>query len=347
MNFLPPLPGGEPGEGNGAAPALDLQPAEAAPELELCPACGSAAFRVLFEAGDHLFRTTDERFHVVECSACRLLRLRPRPKPAELWRYYPREYWFVPGAGRGARLLEAYRRFVLRDHVRFVEKALAHSQAEGLVLDVGCGGGLFLRLLKERGHRVVGLDFSLAAAGVAWEHNGVPALCGSLSQAPLPAGSCAAVTMFHVLEHLYEPADYLRAAHSLLHDDGRLIVQVPNAASWQFLLLGEHWRGLEVPRHLFNFRASDLEVLLDRCGFAVVRVKHFTLRDNPACLATSLAPGLDPMVRQIRGTAETPRVAFWKNAAYFALVAACLPFTLLEAACRAGGTVLMEARKKR
>jgi len=347
LNFLPPLP--DPGveREERAAPALDVETPETAPPAELCPACGADEMRVLFEAEDHLFRTTEERFRVVECRACRLLRLTPRPAPAQLWRYYPREYWFVPGTDRGAQLLEAYRRFVLRDHVRFVEKALARSEAGGLVLDVGCGGGLFLRLLKERGYRVVGLDFSLAAAGVAWEHNGVPALCGSLSQAPLPAGSCAAVTMFHVLEHLYDPAEYLRAAHSLLHDDGRLIVQVPNAASWQFLLLGEHWRGLEVPRHLYNFRAGDLEVLLDRCGFEVVRVKHFSLRDNPACLATSLAPGLDPMVRQIRGVAESPRAAFWKNVAYFALVAACLPFTLLEAACRAGGTVMMEARKKR
>lgn len=347
MSFVPPLPSGETGEGNGASPALAIEQAGVAAEAEACPACGAAEIRVLFEAGDHLFRTTDERFQVVECAACRLLRLAPRPTPSQLWRYYPREYWFVPGTDAGARLVESYRRFVLRDHVRFVEKALAHSEATGIVLDVGCGGGLFLRLLKERGYRVVGLEFSLAAAGIAWEYNGVPALCGSLSKAPLPAGSCAVITMFHVLEHLYEPADYLRAARSLLHDDGRLIVQVPNAASWQFLLFGEHWRGLEVPRHLYNFRAGDLEVLLDRCGFEVVRVKHFSLRDNPACLATSLAPGLDPMVRQIRGAAETPRAALWKNIAYFVLVAACLPFTLLEAACRAGGTVMMEARKKR
>jgi len=40
--------------------------------------------------------------------------------------------------------------------------------------------------------------------------------------------------MYHVLEHLYDPVAYLDAAHSLLAPDGRLIVQVPNVASWQF-----------------------------------------------------------------------------------------------------------------
>ncbi len=112
--------------------------------------------------------------------------------------------------------------------------------------------------------------------------------------------------MFHVLEHLYEPHAYMEAAHELLRPDGRLVIQVPNAASWQFLLLGENWSGLDVPRHLLTFRASDLEVLLDRCGFEAVRYKYFSLRDNPAGLATSLAPWLDPMARRVRGVRGRP-----------------------------------------
>ena len=73
-----------------------------------------------------------------------------------------------------------------------------------------------LRLLSERGYATVGLDFSLDAAGMAWKQNGVPAVCASLSKAPFAAGSCAAITMFHVLEHLYDPVSYIEAAHRLL-----------------------------------------------------------------------------------------------------------------------------------
>ena len=124
------------------------------------------------------------------------------------------------------------------------------------------------------------------------------------------------------------------------------MVQVPNAACWQFLLLGENWSGADVPRHLWNFRPQDLEILLDRFGFDVVRVKHFSLRDNPASLATSLAPGLDPMARRVRGVVESSAEHLLKDLVYFGLVVASLPFTLLEAACRAGSTVMMEARKK-
>lgn len=304
--------------------------------------------RTLFSATDRLYRTTAKSFQIVECRKCRLIRLHPQPSPLELRDYYPPGYWYTPEATRADRLEQRYRRFVLRDHLRFVERALSDAEEEGLVLDVGCGGGLFLQMLSERRQvRVAGLDFSLDAANVAWRRSGVPAVCATLSRAPFAPETCAAITMFHVVEHLYEPASYLEGARQLLRPEGRLILQVPNAACWQFLLLGERWNGIDVPRHLINFRLSDIERLLAHCGFEIVRTKHFSLRDNPAGMATSLAPMLDPMARRLREVAETPRERLWKDLIYVALVGACLPFTILEAACRAGSTIMVEARKKK
>jgi SAM-dependent methyltransferase len=302
---------------------------------------------VLFEATDRVYATTEKIFEIVECGQCRLIRLHPQPTPRELRHYYPPGYSMEPEISRIDRLEGIYRRLVLRDPVRFVERALAECGEEGLVLDVGCGSGTFLEMLVERGRaRVVGLDFALDAAHAAWRNAGVPAACGTLSRAPFAPGSCAAITMFHVLEHLYRPASYLEAARELLGSGGRLIVQVPNAACWQFLLFGERWSGLEVPRGLFQFRRRDLEALLDQCGFEVVRCKYFSWRDNPQGMATSLAPRLDPTGRRLRQVNEPPRVRFLKDMAFLGLVLLCLPFTWLEAACRAGSTMTIEARRK-
>ncbi len=307
--------------------------------------------RILFSATDRLYRTTQKIFQIAECRQCRLIRLSPLPSPQELGDYYPKDYWFVPEPSAADRLEQAYRRFVLRDHLHFVERALRESEEDGLILDVGCGGGLFLQMLAERGgpalrKRIAGLDFSLDAANAAWRTAGVPVVCGTLTRAPLAPGSCAAVTMFHVLEHLYDPATYLDAAHQLLRPDGRLIVQVPNAGCWQFLLFGERWNGIDVPRHLIDFRLADLDSLLENCGFEVLRHKHFSLRDNPTGMASSIAPGLDPMARRIRGVVETQRERVLKDLLYLGLAAVSLPFTLLEATCRAGSTIMVEARKK-
>lgn len=322
-------------------------PAAPAPETGFpCPACGRRKATTLYRSTDRLYGTTTDEFTIVECASCKLIRLDPQPRQAELFRYYPRSYWFAPGDHAAERWEERYRRWVLGDHVRFVERALENSGESGPVLDVGCGGGLFLKLMGRKGVPVMGLDISVEAARVATHFNGVPVLCGWLPDAPLPAGSCAVVTMFHLLEHLYDPPAFLEAARRLLKPEGRLVLQVPNASCWQFLLFGERWNGLDVPRHLFDFKQSDIEALLEECGFEPVRFKHFSLRDNPAGLATTLAPSLDPMARRVRRVAETPNVRFAKDVGYLALLIAALPFTVLEAACRAGSTLMVEARKK-
>jgi SAM-dependent methyltransferase len=283
---------------------------------------------------------------VVECTGCGLMRLDPWPEAGELGQYYPEGYWWAEGESAAARLEGWYRRIVLSDHVRFVRRALGRAGGGRVVLDVGCGGGLFARMLREAGWQAIGLDNSEQAAGLAWRGNDVPAVCALLEASPIAPGRCAAVTMFHVLEHVMRPGEYLEQARDMLAPEGRLIVQVPNAACWQFLLLGENWNGLDIPRHLIDFRKKDLEELVARCGFEVVARKQFSLRDNPAGLATSLAPGLDPMARRLRGAAEPAGMKLAKDALYFALVLGSLPFTTIEAACRAGSTIMIEARKR-
>jgi len=313
--------------------------------MSACAVCGCDRITPLFKGSDRLYRTTRREFAVVRCGECGLVRLDPQPAPEELRTYYPGSYWFAMDQSFVSRLEEAYRRVVLRGHVRFVEGALRASSARGPLLDVGCGGGLFLGMMRERGYRVVGLDFSREAAGVAWNQQQAPAVAGDLERAPLRAGSFAGVVMSHVLEHVYNPRAYLAAARDLLACDGRLVVNVPNAASWQFRLLGRSWNGVDVPRHLFDYRDSDMEQLLHACGFEVVRRRYFSLRDNPAGLATSLAPGMDPMARRVRRIREGSPARLAKDLAYLTLVVAALPFTILEAACRAGSTVMIEARR--
>ncbi|MEO8595690.1 MAG: class I SAM-dependent methyltransferase [Candidatus Solibacter sp.] len=314
--------------------------------MSVCLMCGATQATARFHGSDRLYHTTTRQFTVVACDQCGLLRLDPAPTPEELERYYPDNYWFAPDRSTASRMEETYRRLVLRDHVQFVSQALAASSARGPLLDVGCGGGLFLGMMRERGAAVVGLDYSPQAAGIAWRRQLVPALAADLLHSPLRPASFAGLTMFHVMEHLYDPRAYLGAARELLMADGRLVVQVPNADSWQARLLGSAWNGADIPRHLTNFRAADLEKLLHGAGFEVLRRKFFSLRDNPAGLASSVAPGLDPMARRVRRVSESGVTRLLKDLTYFGLVAASLPFAAAEAAAGAGSSVMLEARPR-
>jgi SAM-dependent methyltransferase len=276
-----------------------------------------------------------------------MVRLYPRPEPAELRRFYPARESPAPHDAAPGFWKQLLRRCLFRDHARFVRRALAEVPGNGPILDVNCGTGLFLRELNLAQHRLVGLDFSADSAAIAWARNAVPAVCGALPSAPFPAGTFSVITMFQVLEHLFDPSVYIEAAAHLLCPEGRLIVQVPNAGSWQFLLLGEHWSGLDIPRHLLLFKDEDLKSLLEFCGFEVVRRKRFSLRDDPLLLATSLAPGLSPDVRRARGVEENQAAAIVKSALFGLLWLIALPVAALESASRGGATLTMEARLKR
>lgn len=310
---------------------------------QACPRCESEFYATLFRATDRLYGTTDRKFNVVECGSCGLIYLDPLPTPEELKGFYPQNYWFEADESAEGRLTEIYRRFVLDDHARFALKGI---EPPGPVLDIGCGSGLFLQAAEKRGYQVAGSDVSARAADMCRRNHRIPAVCASLPHLPFHHGVFSGATMFHVLEHLYDPVAAVSELWRLLPPGGRLIIQVPNAACWQMMLLGDRWSGLDVPRHLINFRDEDLEELLDYCGFDVVRRKFFSLRDNPAGLATSLAPSLEPVARKVRGIEEGRWSGLLKNLLYLGLTVAAVPFTLLEAAGSAGSTVMVEAVRR-
>jgi len=292
-------------------------------------------------------------FRLSSCAGCHTLFLDPPPAEAEIPGFYPPRYWWAAPSGSLTRLEAAYRRLALHDHIAFVERAVASAGAESArvrLLDVGCGPGTLLGILKSRGRHVIGLDLSPEAAGIAARENGVPAVTAALENACFPDACFDVVTMFHVLEHVLDPRAVLMEVSRLLRPGGRIVLQVPNIDSWQSRLLGVRWWGLHVPRHIVNYSAQSVQQLVGSTGFAIARVRHFNLRDNAPALASSLCPWLDPQVRAMRqhraGQTESAPESWIKHGLYLALVCASLPFAGAEAAAGAGATVMIEAVKE-
>ncbi len=308
-----------------------------------CPLCGAAEARTRYRVRDRLFRTTKDQFEVVACEKCGALYLWPRPTAEQLARYYPEGYWWRSGSEGGAarRMEGAYRSAVLRDHIRFVTAALGPPPAK--LLDLGCGSGDLIAAISRRGYWCAGMDYSLPALKAA-QSQGLPAVLADYHDAPFRPGSFDAVSMFHFLEHVADPACAIDFARDALRPGGSLIVQVPNADSLQRAVFGARWSGLDPPRHLIDFRRRDLEQLIEGRGFRIGRRKHFSLRDNPAAAATSLVPALEPVSRLTRLRESVPR-RLTLDIVYFGLVLAALPFAVFEAALGRGATIMLEAQK--
>jgi len=141
----------------------------------------------------------------------------------------------------------------------------------GRLLEVGVGDGAVLRLLRDLGWSVGGVDISPVACEVARTRYGILVHQGELATAQLPDASYDVILMSHVLEHASDPLVTLERARSLLSPRGNLIVVVPNAGALGFKLFGRYWGYLDPPRHLWQFSMANLQALAARAGLRVLQ----------------------------------------------------------------------------
>jgi 2-polyprenyl-3-methyl-5-hydroxy-6-metoxy-1,4-benzoquinol methylase len=150
-----------------------------------------------------------------------------------------------------------------------LETFLLDDRAPGRVLEIGCGSGERIALLRERGWEVDGQEIDAVAAAVASERlgRGATIRVGPLETLALGAASYDAVVSNHVLEHVLDPAAVLREARRLLKPDGVLVAITPNVASLGHRVFGRDWFYLDPPRHLQVFTPRALARLACEAGF--------------------------------------------------------------------------------
>ena len=166
-------------------------------------------------------------------------------------------------------LLEAFRgpEAEIRHRLDHYLEALA---AAGPVLDLGCGRGELLLLLREAGVEAAGVEGDTAVADAS-RRRGLDVLEGDVLAVleSLPDGSRGAVTAMHLFEHL-EPETLLAVLAEIrrvLRPGGLLIVESPNPHS---LRVGASLYWVD-PTHRRPLMPETLELYLKTCGFEVDR----------------------------------------------------------------------------
>lgn len=107
-----------------------------------------------------------------------------------------------------------------------------------------------------------------------------------LKKSVFPDNAFDAITMNHVIEHLYDPITTLEECRRVLKPVGKLVIVTPNIESLGARLFGEVWRGLEIPRHLYLFSPSTLQMCAEKAGLKVLHLRT-TARSARWMYATS------------------------------------------------------------
>lgn len=290
------------------------------------------------------FTHTADGWAMACCAVCGTARLVPPPNDATLAAAYAADYY---GPGRRKFRGPVGRLFAGTQDGR-ARWATRLRRAPGTLLDVGCGSGDFLVAMQRRGWTVVGTERDAARAAQVERDRGLPVHAGDLADLPLGPGRVDMVSLWHVLEHLHDPLGVLTRAHDLLAPDGILLLAIPNLDSWQARTFGRHWFHHDPPRHLWAFGRRGLLALLARAGFAPLRVRTFSLEQNPyGVLQSALNAAGFPRDRAydlLKGVPQGTRATRLLDLALLAGGAApAVAAAVVEAALRRGGTLNVAA----
>lgn len=282
-------------------------------------------------------------WNYLKCERCALVRL-DKDGSMENWleqaysgEYYGDGFSKFTGAIQMLREISAWRR------AREIHRFFAQP---GRALDIGCGEGLFLKSMKTLGWEVDGCEIGERAAQRAEQLLEQPVYRGEFENLAAKAGhKWQVVMLWHVLEHVEKPVELLRNIRDVVTEDGRLVVAVPNASSWQARLFGPDWFHLDPPRHLHSFGLGHLKQMVAKSGWKISAQHHFSLEYNPYGWAQSLLNAMgwkrDAMYENLRRHTRIVEGGYsLRMLAWLLLGPSILP-AVLESLARQGGTIAL------
>jgi 2-polyprenyl-3-methyl-5-hydroxy-6-metoxy-1,4-benzoquinol methylase len=253
------------------------------------------------------------------------MRTLPEMSEKELSDYYPDDYWGGP---------EPTEKWIASSQSDKTSFLAACGLTGGRILDIGCGSGFFLRTLDPHKWDRFGVELGEVAAEAAERALGRGRVSlGTLIQSIQADSSFDVVTFWSSLEHTNEPRANLREARRIIKPGGTLIVQLPNAASYQSRFFGGDWFALDAPRHRYHFSLSTLDRLLSETGFQIYHKSYFSRAHNSHSLRQSLKTIL------IRRDSNP-----WRRALFYLSIPLIKPFDWGMTAKGDGATLTVAAR---
>lgn len=229
-----------------------------------CNLCGADDYQVVFPKGHAQIH------QIVRCKRCELMYANPQESiDCEAFEEYDQK---VKEDEEGFRQYFEKQHVQLPDNLRVLEVLNDLFPNRGKLLEIGSYLGIFLDKIRSAGWDTTGLEPFSTVAEYARKTYKLNIIQKLLTQAAFPDGTFDSVIMLHVIEHLPDPAEYVREARRVLKKGGVLVVETPRFDSLMFKVLGRRERSLSnCDGHIYFFTVPSLTQLLEKNGFEVFR----------------------------------------------------------------------------
>lgn len=253
-----------------------------------CVLCGKDEVEPLYKAKDPV-HISNELYSAVRCNNCSIVFLNPRPTKDEIQKFYHLGYY-----GEKSFYFKTIFRWIISFLYILRVKKIEVFKKGGKVLDIGCGDGKFLAELQKRKWEVYGVDFSEAASKLVNKKLNI-FIKKELQECQFPNDYFDLVTLWHVFEHIPNPHELLSEIKRIIKKDGVLLLALPNIESLEAKISKRKWFHLDLPRHLYHYSPLTIRKILEKTGFQIIKITHFTLEYN-LCLIQSMINIICPEV---------------------------------------------------
>ena len=215
---------------------------------------------------------SQEVFQLLYNDDYRMLETFPKPSLEKMPEYYQSSD-YISHTDSERNLFEKTYQFIKGISLERKLKLInAYTFKDKTLLDIGCGTGDFLRIAQENKWDVTGIEPNQKAREIANKKiNGQVFNIDSLTE--FQNGSFQIITLWHVLEHVYDLQNHIKTIKDLLKKDGAIIVAVPNYKSFDANYYKEFWAAYDAPRHLWHFSQESIKKLFGEIDMSVQEIK--------------------------------------------------------------------------
>jgi len=237
-------------------------------KITQCPICNSTDHQDFLECKD--FTVSQEKFIIQECKSCGFRFTNPIPGNEALANYYESED-YISHSNTSKDLISKVYQIARKGAIRKKHRMVSDRVAGSNWLDIGSGTGDFMLHCKDNHLNIKGIEPSGKARNFGIAEYGLE-IYNESKLNDFAEGSFDAITLWHVLEHVYDLQDRVAKIKSLLKPKGKAFIAVPNCASLDAKLYQEHWAAYDVPRHLYHFRQKQMNQLWEMHGAEIEEV---------------------------------------------------------------------------
>lgn len=248
-----------------------------------CPVCGGKHYERSFSIdhnGSNVLKllgkeTAAKDALVVHCDDCGHKYMTPVINPILMDKYYSilnSEFYHNLGNDFIHDNSKEYKNYI---------QIISGLKPSGKVLEIGCGKGILLKMLKDAGYATYGIEPSPLAFKYATETLGLKVDNSFLANSVFRNEKFDVVVMIDVVEHIINIQEFFEDLEAVLNEEALVFIGTGNIDSFNARMAGRNWGYFLTWEHVSFFNKASMHNLLKKNNFKDIVIRETSLQHKP------------------------------------------------------------------